>query len=91
MKTLQYDPVSVRMADPGSCDRWVVTLTSPMDCVRVIQQGITMDGDKVIIRLWDDVQREETIDSTGAFDLPCRYRLQQEKHNQVLKNFLAVH
>ena len=92
MKTLQYDPVSVRVSDPNTFDRWVVTLTSKADCAKVIQQGLTMDDDKVVIRFWDEVLREETVtDDKIGWGYPCRKRLQLERHNQVLSNFLAVH
>ena len=91
VKAIQYDPVSVRMAEPGTYDRWIVTLTSREECEKVIQQGMTMDGDKVIIRIWDDVLHQEKIFGENiGFNYPCRYRLQKEMHNQVLKNFLAT-
>ena len=79
------------MSEPATYDRWIVTLTSREDCDRVIQQGMSIDGDKVIIRVWDEVLHQEKVFSDNiGFDYPCRYRLQKEMHNQVLKNFLAT-
>ncbi|KAK3594550.1 hypothetical protein CHS0354_023607 [Potamilus streckersoni] len=52
---LQYDPVSVRTADPSANDRWFATLEDPEQCKYFIQKGLVIGPDKIMVRSLDDV------------------------------------
>lgn len=88
MKSLQFDPVSLRTSDRSVLDRWIVTFSSARKCAQVIEQGLSVGGDKVVVRAWDDLVREEQGDDWGY---PCNFRLPSAKHDRVLRKFLQVH
>ena len=90
MKSLQFDAVSVRLGDAEVLDRWIAGLNSRASCEKAIERGLTVNGDKVIIRSWDDIVREENMYSEAdeSWKYPCSYRLQSEKHARALKKFL---
>ncbi|XP_053396483.1 uncharacterized protein LOC128556219 [Mercenaria mercenaria] len=88
VKTLQFDPVSVRSADGSVLDRWIVTFGSNRDCSRAVENGLSVDGDKVVVRSWDEIVREEYCDD---WEYPCNYRLSSAKHERALRKFLQVH
>lgn len=92
MESLQYDAVSIRMGDAEVLDRWIVGLSSRWHCQQAIERGLSVNGDKVIIRAWDDIVREETMysESDVSWKYPCSYRLQSEKHTRALKKFLQA-
>lgn len=88
MRSLQFDPVSLRLSDRSVLDRWIVAFSSGRNCAHVIEKGLSVDGDKVVVRAWDDIVREEQGNDWGY---PCNFRLPSAKHNRVLRKFLQVH
>ena len=88
VKTLQFDPVSLRLSDGNVLDRWIVEFEYNRDRSRAIEQGLAVDGDKVVIRSWDDIIREEQGED---WEYPCSYRLSSDKHDRVIRKFLQVH
>ncbi|KAL4232374.1 hypothetical protein ACF0H5_009942 [Mactra antiquata] len=88
VKTLQYDPLTIRTGDPNVLDRWIVTFNSKTQCNKVIERGLAVDGKRVIVRSWDDVVREEMGED---WDYRCSYRLPNERHDRILRKFLQAH
>lgn len=87
---MQYDAVSVRTGEAEVLDRWIVGLSTRSNCERAVERGLSVNGDRVIVRAWDDIVREENMlsDSADTWQYPLNYRLQSEKHNRALKKFL---
>ncbi|WAR08251.1 hypothetical protein MAR_018209 [Mya arenaria] len=87
VKYLQCDPVSVRSGDSETLDRWIVTFDSAVTCGRAMEHGLAVGGDRVLVRAWADIVREEAmLDEWGQ---SCNFRLPQtEKHSRALHKFL---
>lgn len=87
---MQYDALSVRTGDAEVLDRWLVGLKSYGHCEKAVERGLSVNGDRVIIRSWEDIVREENMYSAAddSWRYPCSYRLQSEKHTRALRKFL---
>ncbi|XP_062585729.1 uncharacterized protein LOC134247366 [Saccostrea cucullata] len=55
VRSVQYDPLSIRSSDPDVGTRWIVTYATPAECEFVASKGVEVNGDKIAIKLLDDV------------------------------------
>ena len=57
VRSVQYDPISVRYPESAADtrSRWIVHYATPTDCARVVNKGLDLGGDKIAIKLLDDV------------------------------------
>ncbi|VDI29811.1 Hypothetical predicted protein [Mytilus galloprovincialis] len=57
--TIQYDPVDVRAGNSEVPSRWVVEFGSAAETKSFLQNGLEICGEKVIVKLLDDVHKME--------------------------------
>ncbi|XP_033754989.1 uncharacterized protein LOC117337939 [Pecten maximus] len=79
---IQYDPISIRagvMVGTGS--RWVITMTTLEDCRKLLQQGLQVNGEKVIVRWLDDI----CVCEFDAYKIHCQEQKQRKNGNQRRK------
>ncbi|XP_069113189.1 uncharacterized protein [Argopecten irradians] len=80
---IQYDPVSIRagvMVGTGS--RWIITMTSLEDCRKLLQQGLEVDGEKVVVRWLDDI----CVYEFDAYKIHCQEQKQRNIRRQKLNS-----
>jgi len=87
VKELQYDPVSVRAGDGSLMDRWLATLDSWLACRMAVERGLSVDGDRVMVRQWEEVAREEA--ALHEWMRACGAHMQEsERNSHVLHSYL---
>lgn len=55
VRSVQYDPLSIRSSDADVGTRWIVTYATPAECEFAVSKGLEVNGDKIAIKLLDDV------------------------------------
>ncbi|CAC5396162.1 unnamed protein product [Mytilus coruscus] len=68
-RTIQYDPVDVRAGNSEVPSRWVVEFGSAEETKSFLQNGLEICGEKVIVKLLDEVHKMEVT----------AYKLKQEE------------
>lgn len=58
-RTIQYDPVDVRAGNSEVPSRWVVEFGSAAETKSFLLNGLEICGEKVIVKLLDDVHKME--------------------------------
>ncbi|KAH3727290.1 hypothetical protein DPMN_053220 [Dreissena polymorpha] len=90
VKSLQFDPVSTRTNEADVIDRWIVTFDTQVSCERAIERGLSVGGDRVVVRDWDAILREECGLEEWHWS-KGGYRLKAHKHQWALQKFLNAH
>ena len=57
--SVQYDPVNVRVGSSSIPSRWIVQFKNPEDARIIVQNGIEISNEKVIVRFLDTVYKME--------------------------------
>ncbi|OWF48213.1 hypothetical protein KP79_PYT14492 [Mizuhopecten yessoensis] len=79
---IQYDPVSIRAGEHLNIgSRWVVTMTTLEDCRKLLQQGLEVDGEKVMVRWLDDI----CVCEFDAYKIYCQDQKQTKIRNKKRK------
>lgn len=74
---LQFDPVAVHAIDSDAKSRWIVTLSDSESRDILIDCGLIANGDKISVRRYDDVTRDE-VQAYKIFELIQKGRTQNE-------------
>lgn len=90
MKSLQFDPVATRTNEADVLDRWIVTFDTHVGCERAIERGLSVGGDRVVVRDWSTILCEE-CGMEEWHGLKGGYRLKADKHQWELQKFLNAH
>lgn len=59
IKTLQFDPLSVRAGDTIVRNRWLVTVESRSEVDQMVRNGFKLDNVKIVIKTLDEVLLRE--------------------------------
>lgn len=59
LKSLQFDPVSIHAMDSDAKSQWILRFDDAITCDNLIVSGLTIGGERVSIRRFNDVMREE--------------------------------
>lgn len=83
-RTIRHDPVDVRAGNADVPSRWIVDFRNPEDTRSILQNGLEINGEKIILKALDDVYKLEFQ--------AHRLRLEEERilaERQAAKGFMS--